>query len=127
VNVLDENIPHKQKSLLRRERGSFHQIGEEIGRKTTQDEDIVPLLHRLDRPTLFTQDQDFYDRRLCHERYCLVYLDVDENRVAEYIRRILRHRMFKTKANRMGCVIRAHSTGVAFWRLHDQHERRLLW
>ena len=76
-----------------------------------KDEEITPLLHELDRPTFFTLDDDFYDRRLRHEGYCLVHLDIEEEVVAEYIRRFLRHREMNTKAKRMGCVVRAFDNG----------------
>ena len=56
------------------ERGiAFRQIGVEVGRSGMSDRQVVELLHGLSRPTFFTRDYDFYDRELCHLRYCLVY------------------------------------------------------
>jgi hypothetical protein len=72
-----------------------------------KDAEVLPLLHQLNQATFFTLDSDFYDRRLCHDGYCLVHLDVDEAEAARYVRRLLRHREFNTKAKRMGTVIRA--------------------
>ncbi len=60
----------------------------------------------LDRPTFFTLDGDFNDRRLCHERYCLVYLNVAEETVAEYVRRLLRHRELNSRAKRLAVLFR---------------------
>ncbi|HTU23250.1 MAG TPA: DUF5615 family PIN-like protein [Gemmataceae bacterium] len=127
MNVLDENIPESQRALLRSKRVVLRQIGRELGRKGMQDDEIIPLLHQLDRPTLFTLDGDFYDRRLCHEEYCVVYLDVEEERAADYVRRLLRHRELNTKAKRMGCVIRVLPTGLIFWRIHQVQESHLSW
>src|SRR5271167_2653397 len=127
MNILDENIPESQRNLLRSRRVPVRQIGLEIGRKGMKDDEIIPLLHQLDRPTFFTLDGDFYDRRLCHEGYCLVHLDVEEEMAADSVRRLLRHRELHTKAKRMGCVIRVLPTGLVLWRIHQEQEGRLSW
>jgi hypothetical protein len=127
MNVLDENVPDSQGILLRSRRVALRQIGEDVGRKSMKDDEIISLLHSLDRPTFFTLDGDFYDRRLCHRGYCLVHLDIEEEKVAEYVRRLLRHRELNTKAKRMGCAIRLSPTGVALWRIHEQQEGHLSW
>src|SRR5437667_8117983 len=127
MNVVDENVPESQRALLRRKRVAVRQIGQEVGRKSMKDAEIVSLLHRLDRPTFFTLDGDYYNRRLCHEGYCLVHLDVDEDQVADYVRRVLRHRTLNTRAKRMSWVIRALLTGLTYWRLHDEEEGYLSW
>ena len=127
MNILDENVPESQRTLLRSRRLSLRQIGLDLGRKGMKDDEIIPLLHQLDRPTFFTLDSDFYDRRLCHEGYCLVHLDVEEEMAADCIHRFLRHRELNTKAKRMGCVIRALPTGLALWRIHQEKESQLSW
>jgi hypothetical protein len=127
VNVLDENVRVEQRGLLRRWGIRVRQIGYDIGWEGMQDDEIISLLHRLDRPTFFTRDEDFYNRRLCHEGYCLVYLDIGETRVAEYVRRVLRHPALNSKAKRMGRVIRASPAGMTAWRIHREHEESLSW
>jgi hypothetical protein len=92
-----------------------------------KDDEIIPLLHQLDRPTFFTRDGDFYDRRLCHEGHCLVHLHVEEEMVAEFVRRLLRHRQLNTKAKRMGWVIRVAPAGLTFWRAHQEYQGQLSW
>ncbi len=92
-----------------------------------KDHEIISLLHQLNRPTLFTLDGDFYDRRLCHEGYCLVHLDVEEKRVAEFVRRLLRYRALNTRAKRMGRVIRVGPAGLLLWRVHHDQEGHLPW
>ena len=126
MNILDENVPASQQVLLRNKRLVLRQIGQDLGRNGMQDAEIIPLLHQLDRPTFFTLDSDFYDRRLCHEGYCLVFLDVEEGMVAEYVRRLLRHRELNTKGKRMGCVIRMVPTGLTLHRIHEAEDRQLL-
>ena len=127
MNILDENIPESQRILLRRRRVIVVQIGETVGRKGLKDAEIIRLLHQLDRPTFFSLDRDFYARRLCHPGYCLVQIDAQEEMVADYVRRLLRHRELNSKAKRMGCVIRVLSTGMTFWRIHQECEGQLAW
>jgi hypothetical protein len=105
----------------------IHQIGFEIGRKGMKDREIIPFLHQLKQPTFFTRDDDFYERRLCHAGYCLVYLDIRKEEVATFVRRVLRHEAFKTKAKRMGKVIRVSHVGLSVWNLHAEKEEQLDW
>ena len=127
MNVLDENIIDNQRRQLKSWRVSVRQIGYEIGLKGMKDREIIPFLHQLSQPTFFTRDDGFYDRRLCHAGYCLVYLDVRKEEVATFVRRVLRHRAFKTKAQRMGKVIRASHIGLSVWTLHAEKEERFDW
>ena len=72
--VLDENIPRAQWEALRAARIHARQIGFELASKGIDDvEQIVPLLRRLQRPTLFTRDFGFYRPRFCDSRYCIVF------------------------------------------------------
>jgi hypothetical protein len=127
VNILDENIIDNQRRLLKSWRISVRQIGYEIGRKGMKDREIIPFLHQQSQPTFFARDDDFYERRLCHAGYCLVYLDVKKEEVATFIRRVLGHRASKTKAKRMGKVIRASHVGLSVWSLHAEKEEHLGW
>lgn len=127
MNVLDENIPEGQRRLLRSKRAPVRQIGQDVGRKGMKDNEIIPLLLQMDRPTFFTQDVDFCDRRLCHEGYCIFQLDMPELVLAANIRRLLRHEEFDSKAKRMGAVIRVSPTQLTIWRIHEERERYLPW
>ena len=127
MNILDENIIDNQRRQLLNWRVSVRQIGYESGRKGMKDHEIIPFLHQMNHPTFFSRDDDFYKRRLCHAGYCLVYLDVRKEDVAVFVRRVLRHMAFKTKAKRMGKVIRASHSGLSIWNLHAEKEERLNW
>jgi hypothetical protein len=127
MNILDENIIDNQRRQLKSWRVSVRQIGYEIGRKGMKDREIIPFLHQLSHPTFFTRDDGFYERKLCHTGYCLVYLDVRKEEVATFARRVLRHRAFKTKAQRMGKVIRASHIGLSVWNLYAEKEERFDW
>jgi hypothetical protein len=127
VIILDENIIDGQRRLLNSWRIPVRQIGYETGRKGMKDREIIPFLLQLNQPTFITRDDDFYERRLCHTGYCLVYLDVRKEEVAAFVRRVLRQTAFKTKAKRMGKVIRATHVGLAVWNLHAEKEEFLDW
>jgi hypothetical protein len=76
MNILDENIIASQRQRLRSWRIPVRQIGVDIARKGLQDEEILPFLHHLHRPTFFTRDRGFYRREVCHRQYGLVCLEV---------------------------------------------------
>jgi len=126
MNLLDENVPDDQTELLRSWRVRVHQIGQGVGRLGMQDPEILTLLHSLRRVTLFSLDRDFSGPHLCHPAYCLVYLHVQRNDAATYVRRVLRHPSLNTQAKRMGAVIRASEAGLRVWR-RDEAEQALAW
>jgi hypothetical protein len=90
-------------------------------------DEIIPLLHTLRQPTLFTRDKDFYKARLRHEAYCLVLLDVDFDEVAEYTLRFLRHPSFRNRAQRMGKVVRVRHGGLTWWERDAKAEHAVSW
>lgn len=92
-----------------------------------KDDELIPFLLGLRRPTFFTLDLDFYRRNLCHARYCLICMDVGQYEAATFARRLLRHREFDTEAKRMGAVIRASHAGLSVWHLHADEETHLDW
>jgi hypothetical protein len=120
VNILDENIPASQRQLLEHGRVRVLQVGFNAGRSGMQDHEIVSWLLQQRRPTFFTRDNDFYDRTLCHPRYCIAYLTVDKNEVAAFVRRLLRHPSLDTTAKRMGAVIRVSSARLTIWRSNSR-------
>jgi len=127
VNILDENIPAPQRELLKSSRITVRQIGYDIARKGIQDDEIIPFLQQLRRPTFFTRDLGFFDRRLRHRGYCLVYTAVEKFEVAFFVRQVIRHPELDTQMKRMGTVIRASTKGLSVWRLHSQELIFLAW
>ena len=125
--ILDEKIPASQRALLERWRLRPRQIGVNVGRRGLQDDEIIVLLQHLRRPTLFTRDQDFYDQKLAHARYALVYLAVEKHEVGYFVRRLHRHAAFTTQARRMGAVARVSSAEISLWRVGGRPEVHLSW
>jgi len=127
VNILDENIIEAQCQLLRKWRIRFRQIGYGVGRQGIQDSEIIMLLHDLGQPTFFTRDEDFYNHKLRHAGYCLVYLAVRKEEVAVFVRRFLHHPEFNTKAKRMGCIVRISHACLSVWRVYADEQIRIEW
>jgi len=128
MNIIDENIIKSQREQLQIWRIRFVQIGTEVGWRGMDDRnEIIPLLHRLRRLTFFTRDAGFYDRTLCHARYCIVHLGVEKDEAAEYIRRFLRHPEFNTYAKRLSKVIQVSSVGLRYWQLNMHEKQAVDW
>jgi hypothetical protein len=127
VIVLDENFPGDQREILTRWRIRFRHIGTALARQGIKDPEIIPLLHRLSRPTLITRDKQLYVRRLRHRTYALVVLDVNPVDAALFTRRFLRHPSFRTFAQRQGCVIRVGHEAVHVWRPGSEREEEVAW
>lgn len=125
--VLDENLPAGQRLLLRSWRIRFRTVGGEVAFSGAKDENLIPVLHRLPSPTLFSLDRDFYHRDLAHPGYCLVWLDVRGKQAAEFIRRFLRHPSYDTQAKRMGVVARVHTGGALWWQAKHRSSQSVAW
>jgi hypothetical protein len=127
VNLLDENIPLDQRDVLRAWGIPCRVIGQDVARSSIGDDNILALLHHLKDPTLFSRDEHFFKRGLCHPSYALVFLDVVPEEAALFTRRVLRHPRFATRCSRMGTVVRVHHDGIQFWQLHVSGLRRVPW
>jgi len=127
VNILDENFPPNLRQLLRSWHVPVRHIGYDTGRKGMKDDEIIPFLLGLRRPTFFTLDMGFFRRDNCHARYCLVCLNVEQHEAASFVRRLLRHPEFNTQAKRMGSVTRISPARISMWRLHAENEIFLNW
>ena len=125
--VLDENLPAAQRLLLRRWRIRFRSVGLDLAAWGPDDENLIPALRRLAQPTFFSLDRDFCRPDWAHASYALVWLDVVDDRAAEFIRRFLRHPAFDTQAKRMGTVVRVHADGLLYWRVAESSPRSAAW
>ena len=125
--VLDENLPAGQRSRLLEWRVHFRVIGADVAAIGTDDENLIPVLHRLPQRTFFSLDRDFHRPEWRHAHYCLVWLDVADDRAAEFIRRFLKHPQFDTQAKRLGTVLRVQGAGLQFWRVGGHQEHSAPW
>jgi hypothetical protein len=126
MNVLDENISEDQRLLLRSWRIRAYQVGRDVGRAGIKDEQIIPLLLKLRRPTFFTRDLGFFDAKLSHAGYGIVCLAVGPDEAASVVRRFLRHPSLNTQAKRLGRVMRASQLGIRVFQ-SDGRDEMLTW
>jgi len=125
--LLDENVIEPQRALLQKWRIPVRQIGVDVANKGIKDENMIPLLLQLPLPTLFSSDADFFNPKLCHKRYCIVFLAVDEDETATYVRLVLKHPAFKTRKQRLGTVSRVSLSGITTWRLNSTAPIHHVW
>jgi hypothetical protein len=125
--VLDENLPASQRRLLRNWRIRFRVVGADVAAPGTKDENLIPVLHRLPRPTFFSLDRNFYRPDWAHAEYGLIWLDVRGRDAAAFIRRFLQHPAFDTQAKRMGVVARVRADGVVWWRVGKRLAESTSW
>jgi hypothetical protein len=128
VIVLDHNIPEDQAEQLRRRRIHFRQVGFEVGRREWDDQqEILRFLHATKQITFFTRDLGFFRARWCHANYCLVVLNVPVLETADYIRKVLRHPEFKTRAKRNGKVLKVSTDRITLWEARPQRRSTSHW
>jgi hypothetical protein len=125
--ILDENINEFQKQILKKGKYHFKQIGNEIGKKGMEDENIIPLLLRVKNCTFFTSDRGFYDHSLCHKNYCIVFLSVSQFETSTFIKRFLQHVEFNNQAKRKGKVFWIDHKVVKYFDLSILKERKISW
>ncbi|MFQ6113922.1 MAG: hypothetical protein ACE5NG_07505, partial [bacterium] len=65
--------------------------------------------------------------KLRHPHYCIVVLRIDDSEVAKYVRQFLRVPEFKTKAKRMGHILKISPEVITYWKLNVDIEHRMLW
>jgi hypothetical protein len=95
-------------------------------------DDAVPmLLAQIKQPTFVTINvHDFWGRVPADGRYCIVCVDVPDERqdeVPDFLRRLFRLPDFKTKAARMGKVAHITSVGMRYYQVGDDTLHHLSW
>lgn len=131
--VLDEQLMGRElyAELSRWYRGQIVSVLDLRPNTLIKDEAIPPLLRGLRQPTLLTiNDVDFWRRVPIDARYCVVCFPLPDSRVPEIpnlLRRVLRLPEFRTKAGRMGKVLRVTRESVSYYthRSREIHVIRL--
>ena len=68
------------------------------------DDRVPEILCTLQRPTFVTIDRGFWNRRLCHASYCILYFDLltdQQQQLPSILRRLFRLVEFRTRAVRI--------------------------
>jgi hypothetical protein len=98
------------------------------GRPEWDDQqEILRYMHRQRGSTFFTRDLGFYQAQLCHRKYCIVVIDDIVSATAETIFRFLKHPFFRTKALRLGLVIKASPAKLHVWSLNRKRQPIIAW
>lgn len=124
--VLDEQLPVRSlmAAIRRWYRGRVCVVTELRPATVIKDEAVPDLLRTVSQPTFITLNwPDFWQRSLAHPNYCIVCFTLPTDRAAEIssqLRRLLRLVRFKTKAARMGKVVRVSREQVAHYQVNDR-------
>jgi hypothetical protein len=96
--------------------------------KTVIKDDAIPTLLRQQNQATFVtiNESDFWRRVAVDRRYCIVCFSLPDSRAHEIpplLRSLLRHPEFRTKAERMGKVIRVTGNEVSYYSFEDRQVR----
>jgi hypothetical protein len=129
--VLDEQLMGRglEIAVARWYRGTVCFVNELRPNSVIKDEAVPSLLRGQRQPTFVTiNEKDFWQRVMINQRFCAICFALDDSQVAALnpvLKGLLRSPQFRTKASRMGSVIRVSRSGVAYYR-HDDSAVRLL-
>lgn len=128
--VLDDQLsaPLVRDPLVRWTRARF--LREIRPQEVIKDERVPAILRTLRGPTFVTIDNWFWDRRRRDAGYCIVYVALREDEqedVAKLLRRLFRHPEFRTRALRMGKVVRVSRERVVWWQRGDDRQHAADW
>lgn len=99
-------------------------------REVVKDERVPEILWTQRQPTFVTIDDWFWDRSRRDPRYCIVYVALREDEqqdVPALLRRMFRLAEFRTRAARMGTVIRLSRERAVWWQLGDERQHTKAW
>ncbi|MBI1930411.1 DUF5615 family PIN-like protein [Candidatus Poribacteria bacterium] len=125
--VLDENIIRPVREELERAGFKVEQISIEVGpTEHFTDEHVIYYLRNNKQRTFITRNvKHFYRRHLQHSNYSLLCVEAEAPQVGEIVRRVLRLPQFRTKAKRMGKIIRASVHHVWYQERGSDTERMI--
>ena len=125
--VLDEQLLGRaiDRDIARWYRGPVYFILDLRPRSVIKDDGIPELLRQQSQPTSVTiNERDFWQKIEANARYCIVYFPLSDSRVREIpevLRSLFRRPEFRTKAQRMGKVIRVTSEDFRYYTSSDKH------
>ncbi|MBI3946955.1 MAG: hypothetical protein HY321_13610 [Armatimonadetes bacterium] len=131
--ILDENVLRESicAAIARWYTGRVRFISDLRLNSVIKDEAIPGLLMSERQPTFVTTNTtDFSQRVAPHPRYCVVCLTLPNERqdeIPDSLRRLFRMPAFRTKAARMGNVVRAAPTFLQFHRVGDNTVHTVPW
>ena len=129
--VLDEQLLGRdlEHDIARWYRGPVRFVIDLRPHSVIKDEVIPDLLRRQSRPTFVTiNERDFWHRVAADRRYCFVCFSLPDSRVREIpqaLRLLLRRPEFRTKAQRMGKILRVTTEEILYYTVDDRKVRTI--
>ncbi len=93
-----------------------------------RDERVPELLLTLNRPTFITIDHGFWQRKICHSGYCILYFALakeEQGELPPLLRRLLHLPEFHTRAAHMGKVARVQKQLATYWEAGEKKVLKL--
>lgn len=127
--VLDEQLLGRgiEEPIARWYPGAVRFVTELRDGSIIKDEAIPMLLSGESEPTFVTiNETDFWRRVPISSKFCVVCLPLPLERAGEIpaaLQRLFRHTDFRTKAQRMGSVVRVTANGASYYTATDKMVR----
>ncbi len=129
--VLDEQLLGRdiERDIAKWYRGTVRHILDLRPNSVIKDDAIPDLLRQQSQPTFVTiNEQDFWRKIGADSRFCIVCFAIPDSRVREIpqsLRVLARHGEFRTKAQRMGKIIRIRNADVRYYTATDRLIKKL--
>jgi len=129
--VLDEQLLGRniERDIAKWYRGAIHFIIDLRPNTVIKDDAIPELLRQQTQPTFVTiNGRDFWRRVTIDQRYCVVCFTLSDARVREIpqaLRLLLRRPEFRTKAQRVGKVIRVTNEEIHYYTVNERQVRTI--
>ncbi len=129
--VLDEQLLGRdiERDIAKWYRGAVQYILDLRPNSIIKDDAIPDLLRQQPQPTFVTiNEQDFWRKVRADPRFCIVCFAIPDSRVREIpqsLRVLVRHDEFRTKAQRMGKIIRIKNEDVRYYTATERSIRKL--
>jgi len=121
VIVLDEHLKMQnlRVQILSYYRGRVCLIDELRPSTNIKDDNIPELLIQQNSPTFVTiNSRDFWRKTGAHSKYCIICFAIDDLRIGEIpeaLRQLFKLQLFRSKAQRMGKIIRISDAGIKYY------------
>ena len=129
--ILDEQLLGRglERDIAQWYRGTVQFIIDLRSHTIIKDEAIPALLRQRPQPTFVTiNDRDFWRKVVPDQRYCIVCFALSDARaraIPSALRALLRRPEFRSKAQRMGKVIRVTNDDISYYTLSDRRVRTI--
>ena len=127
--VLDEQLLGRnlEVALARWYRGPVFFITDLRRATIIKDEAVPTVRHQQNAPTFVTiNESDFWRKVAIDSRFCVVCFPIPDSQadaISGLLRPVLRHPLFRTKALRMGKVLRVTQHTISYYTYRDRQIR----